>query len=67
MPEKKVEERYDRSLELLSEAFLIAYRAFILDSSNKNRDVIIEKKGNEIIFYQQYVPEWIGLYVLDKL
>ena len=67
MPEKKVEERYDRSLELLSEAFLIAYRAFILDSSNKNRDVIIEKKDNEIIVHQQYVPEWIGLYVLDKL
>lgn len=67
VPEKKVEDRYYRSLELLSEAFLIADRAFILDSSNKNRDVIIEKKDNEIIFHQQYIPEWIGLYVLDKL
>ena len=67
VPENKVEERYYRSLELLSEAFLIADRAFILDSSNKNRDVIIEKKDNEIIVHQQYVPEWIGLYVLDKL
>lgn len=67
VPENKVEERYYRSLELLSDAFLMADRTFILDSSNKNRDVIIEKKDNEIIVHQQYVPEWIGLYVLDKL
>lgn len=65
--EQKIETRYYRSLNLLHSAFSIADRAFILDSSNKFRNVVVEKKQDEIIVHQNKVPEWIGEYLLDKL
>ncbi len=59
--------RYFRSLDLLFEAFLLADRAYVIDSSNKNRDVILEKKKNNIHVHNQNIPEWVGHYLLDKI
>lgn len=63
----KIESRYYRSLNLLSEAFKIADRVFILDSSNQKRNVILEKNKNSILFHEEIIPEWIYTYLLDKL
>lgn len=67
VPKEKILHRYYRSLELLSEAFKIADRAFILDSSNKSRDVILEKNGKHIYMHNPVVPEWVNTYLLQKL
>lgn len=65
--DKKIEDRYYRSLDLLFDAFQIADRAFILDSSNQNRTVILEKKAGSIIVHEDFLPDWVLIYILDKL
>lgn len=65
-PDKTIK-RYFRSLELLYEAFIIADRAFVIDSSNKSREVIIEKKNQQIFILKDVIPEWVGKYLLDKI
>lgn len=62
----KIEKRYYRSLNLLYQAFNIADRAFLLDSSNQKRNLILEKKANQIYLHEQIVPEWVAHYLLDK-
>lgn len=64
---EKIENRYYRSLNLLIEAFHVVDRAFILDSSNQNRNIVLEKKSNSIIIHDEKIPEWVGEYLLDKL
>lgn len=63
----KITERYYRSLDLLKDAFMLADRAFILDSSNQSRDVILEKNEKDLILHNKTVPEWIVKCLLDKL
>lgn len=65
--EGKVTSRYFRSLELLSSAFVAVDRAFIIDSTNTSRDVILEKRHDEILVHQEVVPDWVVEYLLDKL
>ncbi len=67
VPKDKIIDRYYRSLELLSDVFKVADRAFILDSSNKSRDVILEKNGKNIYLHSSVVPEWVQTYLLQKL
>ncbi|AFL85057.1 hypothetical protein Belba_2503 [Belliella baltica DSM 15883] len=64
--EQKTIQRYYRSLELLYDAFIIADRAFVIDSSNRNRDVIVEKNKNKITIHNQNAPTWVAKYLLDK-
>lgn len=64
---KKANDRYFRSLGFLYDAFMVADRAFVIDSSNRSRDVILEKKKNQIIIQKKGIPEWVGLYLLDKI
>jgi predicted ABC-type ATPase len=64
---KKIEDRYYRSLDLLFEAFQVADRAFILDSTNQNRTVVLEKNTNDILIHDATIPEWVAVYLLDKL
>jgi len=64
---QKTVDRYYRSLGLLFDAFMIADRAFIIDSSNKNRDVVLEKKKNQIMVLKESIPEWVNKYLLDKI
>lgn len=63
----KIEQRYFRSLELLYDAFLLSDRAFVIDSSNKTRSVIVEKREQRVLIHNQLIPEWIIIYLLDKL
>lgn len=65
--EGKVTSRYFRSLELLSSAFVEVDRAFIIDSTNTGRDVILEKRHDEILLHQEAVPDWVIEYLLNKL
>ncbi|WP_439483841.1 hypothetical protein [Cyclobacterium plantarum] len=65
--EEKIIARYFRSLELLSSSFLAVERAFIIDSSNARRDVVLEKRRDEVLLHQSIVPDWVTVYLLDKL
>ena len=65
--EDKIISRYYKCLDLLYEAFMKADRAFILDNSNQNRDLILEKKDDEIIIHNEIIPDWINQYLLNKL
>ncbi len=65
--ENKITSRYFRSLDLLCKAFLVVDRAFIIDSSHKTNEVIMEKQQNDIIIHKDEVPGWIDEYLLRKL
>jgi len=65
--ETKIVSRYFRSLDLLCEAFLVADRAFIIDSSNKMREVFMEKKQDNVVIHQDEAPGWVDEYLLEKL
>ena len=66
--EKKVIERYYRSMELLFEAFMIADRAFIFDTTfSDKRSLLIEKKGTEMKILQDVIPEWTHRYLIEKI
>lgn len=67
--DNKIVDRYYKSLELLSQAFLNADRAFIFDNSsdNKMQNVLIEKNGEDVDIYVDEIPEWVQFYLLDKL
>jgi len=62
----KIEERYFRSLELLSDAISNTYRTFIFDNSKKAPTLIMEiYKGTEVEFKHNLVPAWVDKYVLS--
>jgi len=65
----KVKKRYYNSLELLSQAFAKVDRAYIFDNSSENQgqNVLIEKNGDDVEIYADEIPEWIQIYLLDKL
>lgn len=67
VPQKKIVERYYRSLELLASAFKNADRAFIIDSTLGENDVIVEKEGNTFQIKSENIPGWINKYLLKKL
>ncbi len=64
---KKIEDRYYRSLAYLFDAFQTADRAFVLDSTNQNRTVVLEKNGNDLFVHDANIPEWVAIYLWDKL
>jgi predicted ABC-type ATPase len=64
---KLIESRYYRSLENLKEAFLKVDRAFVIDSSNWNRNLIMEKKGETVLIHTEMIPGWVNNYLLEKL
>src|SRR5690606_4974445 len=59
----KIEKRYYHSMELLSEAFLNADRAFIFDNSTDTREqrVLVEKNEDEVKIHTDEIPEWIQI------
>lgn len=65
---EKVEKRYYKSMELLKDAFLSADRAFILDNSTEDKlGVLVEKDGDTVHIHSKVVPQWVKIYLLDKL
>ena len=67
VPKELIESRYFRSLEQLYPAFLIADRAFVIDSSNRNRNLIIEKNDTKVTIHTDPVPGWVDEYLISKL
>ena len=66
--EEKIIERYYRTMDLLYDAFVIADTAFIFDNSSEDdRSLLIEKKENKLYFLQENIPEWVKIYLLDKI
>lgn len=67
--ESKILNRYYNSLELLSQAFEIADRVYIFDNSTDNQfqKVLIEKEGNQVKVYSNEIPEWVQIYLLDRI
>lgn len=67
VPKRKIKSRYKRSLNLLIDAYEIADKAYIMDSSKKESTVVFEKSdGRE----QQKVvsaPRWLEKYLLGKI
>jgi predicted ABC-type ATPase len=55
------------SLELLIDAFTIADRAYVIDNSNKNRNVILEKNNKSLEIHSNNIPEWVEVHLLNKL
>lgn len=67
VPDHLIESRYFRSLEQLHPAFMIADRAFVIDSSNSSRNLIVEKKQSQVTLHTQTVPGWVDEYLISKL
>mgnify|MGYP003604861472 FL=1 len=64
----KIESRYYKSLALLADAFLAADRAFVIDSSiDEERMILVEKNGDDIEIFSNEIPQWIQMYLLDKI
>lgn len=67
VPEEKIESRYYRSLDFLSEAVKFTNRAYIFDNSGSEAKCIAEIiDGKEIEVKTDYYPNWIKKYLLDK-
>lgn len=68
VPEKKIIERYYRSMNNLLEAVQLADRAFIIDNSDQANNLVAEKSNEDTFeFYVDVVPWWVYQYIVDKL
>ena len=66
--EDKIQSRYYKSMGFLYDAFLNADRAYIIDNSSDNvRNILVEKKGKNIKIYSDEIPEWVQVYLLEKI
>jgi predicted ABC-type ATPase len=63
----KISTRYFRCLELLYDAFSLADRAFIIDTTFGDTDVIIEKNDETIKIVSSGIPEWVNDYLIKKI
>lgn len=70
VPALKIEERYFRSLSLLSEAIRLAHRAYIFDNSGDGEDqqwVAEATDGLELDIKTAELPAWVEKYVVEPL
>lgn len=68
VPEKKVIERYYRSLDLLLDAIRLSDRAYIFDNSGESKIWVAEiTNGSTLDLKTDKVPAWVKRYILDKL
>ena len=70
VPDDKIFNRYDKTMNNLYPAFKCADRAYLFDNSNQNRgsafDFFAEKNGKRV-YLSDSVPPWFGEYVLTHL
>jgi predicted ABC-type ATPase len=64
---EKIVSRYFRCLQLLSNAFLVADRAFVIDTTYGFSEVIVEKNGIDVKVLKAEVPQWVEEYLLKNL
>jgi len=68
VPEQKIIERYERSLNLLIKALKTTDRAYILDNSKRRSSVLFEKKNDGKGYLQvDNYPRWFEKSVIEKL
>jgi predicted ABC-type ATPase len=68
VPEQKINERYERSLDLLNGALKTVDRAYILDNSKRRSSVLFEKKNDGKGYLQvRNCPRWFEKAVVEKL
>jgi predicted ABC-type ATPase len=66
VPEEKIERRYTKSLELLSEAVKYTYRSFIFDNSGEKSKLILDVlDGSRVTIREEIIPEWVDKYLLN--
>lgn len=67
VPEKKIKERYYRSLEHLLEVIKLSDRAYMFDNSGIEHKLFAEITGGELVkMNRDFVPHWFQKYVLQK-
>jgi predicted ABC-type ATPase len=68
VPKDKIESRYYRSMDFLSEVIKYTSRAYIFDNSGEKATLCMEITNGEIYETKSYrIPLWVKKYVLDKL
>jgi predicted ABC-type ATPase len=63
VPQKKIIERYERTMNNLYEAVRLSYRAYIFDNSGKTTVKIAEKDKDGTLYLEESVPEWLLKYL----
>jgi predicted ABC-type ATPase len=64
---EKIRSRYYRSLQLMYDAFMLSDRAFIMDTTYEESDIIVEKNASEITLHTDIIPTWVNEYLLKHL
>ena len=65
--EDKIIERYTRSLDLLSKVIPYTYRTFLIDNSRLSYRLIAEFEKDRMLIHDQDIPNWLRIYVLEKM
>lgn len=64
---EKIKSRYYRCLQLLHDAFLASDRAFVIDTTYGDAQVIVGKNDSDVHVLKDEVPEWVEEYLLKNL
>lgn len=68
VPDQKIIDRYERTMNLLLEAIKLSDRSFIFDNSYSEPKMFASADNEKIsILNTQYAPAWFQRYVIDKL
>ena len=65
--EKKIGERYYRTMQNLYEALKIADSAYLFDNSSSEPNMFAVKEKGIVTIESKYIPKWFQTYVLDVL
>ena len=65
--EKKIVERYVRTMDFLFDAIKLADCAYIFDNSGSEIKLIAQKEKGTLTAMVDYAPAWYKRYVLDKI
>jgi predicted ABC-type ATPase len=73
VPEKKVEDRYYKTMQNMYDAFCAAERVYFFDNSESGRNTgglyqfFAEKRDNKLLLANGAVPQWFHQYILENL
>ncbi len=70
VPEKKIKDRYYKSLDLLYNAVKLTHRAYLFDNSGKYFELVAEVTQGKTIYltdYDQNLPNWFIHYIYNKI
>lgn len=69
VPNDKIEQRYDRCMDLLIDAISLADRVFFFDNSSSSPKMFATVENGNLSFVEgvEFMPGWFKRYVIDKL